>query len=145
MCAVLPQGCNGNPPEYGNGVIEHPATEAGGVFGGKQKRYIQMDRMTKEDRITALEMYDNGFTPEQISQGLRMTLKQVKYIIWYYKGPKKKYRKQIVTEISLQILEMYRNGMKPWLIAKKLDVPVTSVYGISKYQRRKEFDFLRKK
>ena len=45
MCAVLPQGCNGNPPEYGHGVIEHPATEAGGVFGGKQKRYIQMDRI----------------------------------------------------------------------------------------------------
>ena len=104
-----------------------------------------MDRMTTDDRITALEMHDNGFTPEQISEGLRMTLRQVKALIWYYKGPQKVYRKRIPTEMSLQIVEMYEAGMKPWLIAKKLDVPVTSVYGVSGYQRRKEYYFTREK
>jgi DNA invertase Pin-like site-specific DNA recombinase len=106
---------------------------------------MDMERLTKDERETAIAMYNKGMTVDEIIFGLNLTESQVKYIIRYYKGPKRKYKKRVPSEVSIQILEMYEAGLKPWLIAKKLGVPATSVYSIAGYQRRKEFYFLREK
>jgi uncharacterized protein (DUF433 family) len=106
---------------------------------------MDMERLTKDERETAIAMYDKGMTVDEIIFGLNLTESQVKYIIRYYKGPKRRYKKRVPAEVSIQILEMYEAGLKPWLIAKKLGVPATSVYAVAGYQRRKEFHFLREK
>jgi uncharacterized protein (DUF433 family) len=56
---------------------------------------MDMERLTKDERETAIAMYDKGMTVDEIIFGLNLTESQVKYIIRYYKGPKRRYKKRV--------------------------------------------------
>jgi len=99
----------------------------------KRKKY------TKEDRINITNLIKEGMKPKDIAKKLNLPIQSVYNLKYKSKNDqlnsKIAKRKKYTKEDRINVVNLIKEGMSPKDIAKKLDLPVQSVYNL-KYKSK---------
>jgi hypothetical protein len=98
---------------------------------------MDMERLSKENRLAIIAMRKKGFDKSEISFALNIPESVVYRCIQYHFGTKRKNRERLDYDTRDKIWELYQKGLKPWLIAERTNVDPDQVYSLVNYRKRK--------